>query len=141
MERSKSEGSAEAAMEGHDHAAMTAGSGTLSPVVLDPEGARRIGVTFATVERRALPAGVRTVGTVAYDETRLATVNPKIVGWVEWLNIDFTGAPIKAVTTPTTAKGSKISAPIAARRRFRAPILISTGGRSIRSGFLPTFAA
>ena len=33
---------------GHDHAAMTAASGELSPVVLDAEGSRRIGVTFAT---------------------------------------------------------------------------------------------
>lgn len=79
---------------GHDHAAMTAGSGSRQPVVLDAEAARRIGVTVATVERRVLPTELRSVGTVAYDETRLATVNPKIEGWVEALHVDFTGAPV-----------------------------------------------
>lgn len=87
---------AQGAEGGHDHAAMTAGAADQKPVVLDAEGARRIGVTFATVEMRELPAVVRTVGTVAYDETRLATVNPKIAGWVERLHVDFTGAPVRA---------------------------------------------
>lgn len=79
---------------GHDHAAMTAGSGSMQPVVLDEEAARRIGVTLAAVERRVLPTELRSVGTVAYDETRLATVNLKIEGWVETLHVDFTGAPV-----------------------------------------------
>ncbi|HZD06338.1 MAG TPA: efflux RND transporter periplasmic adaptor subunit, partial [Longimicrobiales bacterium] len=35
------------------------------------------------------------LGTVAYDETRLATVNPKVDGWVEELFVDFTGAPVE----------------------------------------------
>jgi multidrug efflux pump subunit AcrA (membrane-fusion protein) len=79
---------------GHDHGAATAGAGELSPVALDAEGARRIGVALSTVERRPLPLSVRAVGTVAYDETRLATVNPKVEGWVEALHVDFTGAPV-----------------------------------------------
>jgi Cu(I)/Ag(I) efflux system membrane fusion protein len=82
--------------EGHDHAAMMAAAEGQQPVMLDAEGARRIGVTFATVERRQLPIFVSTVGTVAYDETRLATVNPKVDGWVERLHVDFTGAPVHA---------------------------------------------
>lgn len=80
----------------HDHAAMSATSGEMKPVALDAEAARRIGVTYAMVERRVLPVFVRTVGTVTYDETRLAAVNPKIEGWVEKLHIDFTGAPVRA---------------------------------------------
>lgn len=83
-------------MEGHNHAAMSAGGDEAQPVMLDAEGARRIGVTYAAVERRDLPSFVETVGTVAYDETRLATVNPKIAGWVEKLYVDFTGAPVQA---------------------------------------------
>ncbi len=85
----------ETAEGGHDHAAMTAGSGAMQPVVLDREASRRIGVTFATVERRPLDVTLRSVGTVAYDETRLATVNPKVDGWVEQLFVDFTGAPVR----------------------------------------------
>jgi len=86
----------QAGMQGHNHAAMTAGGDEQKPVKLDAEGARRIGVTYATVERKQLPLFVESVGTVAYDETRLATVNPKVAGWVEHLYVDFTGAPVKA---------------------------------------------
>lgn len=88
---------ADAAMAGgHNHMAMGAKSDQDKPVKLSREGARRIGVTYATVERRPLPVSVTTVGTVAYDETRLATVNPKISGWAEKLHVDFTGAPVRA---------------------------------------------
>jgi Cu(I)/Ag(I) efflux system membrane fusion protein len=82
--------------EGHDHSAMTAGGGERQPVVLSREASDLIGVTFATVERGELPAKVQAVGTVAYDETRLASVTPKIDGWVEHLEVDFTGAPVRA---------------------------------------------
>jgi len=68
----------------------------MSPVVLDEEAARRIGVALSPVELRPLELSVRTVGTVAYDETRLATVSPKIEGWVEALHVDFTGSPVTA---------------------------------------------
>lgn len=91
-------GGSEAVVEtgGHDMAAMSGGGGTMQPVVLDPEAARRIGVTMTTVERRELTMIIRTVGTLAYDESRLASVNPKIEGWVERLHVDFTGAPVSA---------------------------------------------
>ena len=88
------EGQEDAGMEGHNHAAMTAGSGQ-NPVNLSPEDARRIGVTFAEVEHRGLESTVEAMGTVTYDETRLATVNPTIEGWVEELFVDFTGAPVR----------------------------------------------
>jgi RND family efflux transporter MFP subunit len=88
------EDSAAEAGQDHDHSALTADANQRSPVVLDDEGAGRIGVTFAVVEHRSLPVSVRAVGTVVYDETRLATVNPKINGWVERLYVDFTGSPV-----------------------------------------------
>lgn len=80
-------------MEGHDHSAMAAAD-EAQPVTLTPEGGRRIGVTYATVRRGRLDREVRSVGYVAYDETRLITVSPKIDGWVEHLHVDFTGAPV-----------------------------------------------
>jgi Cu(I)/Ag(I) efflux system membrane fusion protein len=83
-------------MEGHDHAAMMAGARQQSPVVLDADAARRIGVSFATVEQRVLPSIVQTVGRVTFDETRMSAVNPKISGWVEELHVDFTGAPVRS---------------------------------------------
>jgi membrane fusion protein, copper/silver efflux system len=87
---------AQAGMEGHDMSTMAAPSGVSKAVVLDAEAARRIGVAYTTVERRLLTMYVRTVGDVTYDETRLATVNPKVEGWVEKLHVDFTGAPVRA---------------------------------------------
>lgn len=81
---------------GHNHAAMTAASGDeLRPVRLDTDGARRIGVTYATVMRKPFTRRVSTVGNVTWDETRLANVNPKIEGWIERLYVDFTGAPVR----------------------------------------------
>lgn len=79
---------------GHNHGTMVAGDDAARPVSLDPESARRIGVTYATATIRPFRRTVSTVGNVAYDETRLANVNPKIEGWVERLYVDFTGAPI-----------------------------------------------
>lgn len=86
------------AAAGHDHAAMGGSSSgaELTPVHLTDDAARRIGVTYATAERRALIHEVRAVGSVTFDETRLANVNPKIEGWVERLYVDFTGAPVRA---------------------------------------------
>lgn len=86
---------AEQAMEGHDHAAMMAGADEGQPVRLDAEASRRIGVAFAVVERKELSPVVNALGTIAYDETRLTTVNPKVDGWVERLEVDFTGAPVR----------------------------------------------
>ncbi|MFH1765723.1 MAG: efflux RND transporter periplasmic adaptor subunit [Gemmatimonadota bacterium] len=83
-------------MEGHDHSAMAAGADEAQPVSLDADVSRRIGVTYATVTKGPLAPTIRTVGFVTYDETRLATVNLKIDGWVERLFVDFTGAPVRA---------------------------------------------
>ncbi len=79
---------------GHQHAAP-AGGGELSPVEMDDDLARRIGVTFATAELRPLERTLRSVGMVAYDETMLTDVSPKIAGWVEKLHVDFTGAVVR----------------------------------------------
>ncbi|HSM05319.1 MAG TPA: efflux RND transporter periplasmic adaptor subunit [Longimicrobiales bacterium] len=87
---------ADGGMEDHNHAAMGAAAGEQQPVRLSEEDGRRIGVTFATVEERGLERSVEALGTVAYDETSLATVNPRIEGWVETLYVDFTGAPVRA---------------------------------------------
>lgn len=55
-----------------------------------------IGVKFATAEWTDATRAVRTVGTVAYDETRLARVHPRVEGWVEKVFVNFTGDFVKA---------------------------------------------
>lgn len=85
---------ASAGMQGHGHGGAAGGEGR-RPVHLDEEGARRIGVTYASAEVKPLALAVRAIGIVSYDETRLVNVNPKIEGWVERLYVDFTGAPVR----------------------------------------------
>jgi Cu(I)/Ag(I) efflux system membrane fusion protein len=85
---------AAAAAAGHDHAAMLADT-TRRAVMLTPEAAQRIGVTYAVVTRGPLADEVRTVGLVTYDETRVKAIAPKIDGWVEQLFISFTGQPVE----------------------------------------------
>ncbi len=80
---------------GHNMATMGAAGDEKMPVVLDADAARRIGVVLTPVEFRPLLGSIQAVGTVVYDETRLATVNPKTEGWVEHLYVDFTGAPVR----------------------------------------------
>ena len=70
---------------------------------MSPDGAVRLtasqlttfGVTFGTVEQRTLSTDVRTVGTVMMDESRMASVTPKINGFVERLYVNTTGQPVR----------------------------------------------
>ena len=50
-----------------------------------------IGVRTATVTHQALDTTVRTVGTLAYDETRVTQIHTKIAGWVDKLYVDYVG--------------------------------------------------
>ncbi len=79
-----------ATAEGHNHVSPPAGAAA-SPVMIDPDVARRIGVTYAPVIMSPLAREVRTVGQVTFDETRLTSVSPRIDGWVEQLYVNFTG--------------------------------------------------
>ena len=54
-----------------------------------------IGVKFATADWTDSKQTIRTVGTVTYDETRVAHVHPRIEGWVERVFVDFTGDFVK----------------------------------------------
>lgn len=62
-----------------------------APITLDLRRRQLIGVRTAPVERSQLTLTVRAVGTVRYDETRLADVNLKLEGWILELYVDFTG--------------------------------------------------
>lgn len=78
------------------HQAMGAvGADSARPVMLSPEAAQRIGVTFTTATMGPLAREVRTVGQVTFDETRVKAIAPKIDGWVERLYVDYTGMPVQ----------------------------------------------
>ncbi len=78
----------------HDHATAPAADSAM-PVRLTAEQSRRIGVTFAPVQRGPLERMVRTVANVGYDETRLKSVTARVDGWVERLYLDFTGQAVR----------------------------------------------
>jgi membrane fusion protein, copper/silver efflux system len=67
----------------------------LAPVELSAERVQAIGVRTAPVRKRAISAGLRTVGVVAADETRLARIDVRIAGWIEKLHVSETGARVK----------------------------------------------
>ncbi len=54
-----------------------------------------IGVQLDTVKLRTVAKTIRTVGNVAYNETKLATINLKFSGWIEKLYVNYTGQFVK----------------------------------------------
>jgi Cu(I)/Ag(I) efflux system membrane fusion protein len=63
-------------------------------VSITPEQIRQFGITFGTVQLRALSDEVRTAGIVVVNETRVAKVTPKFSGYVEQLYANFVGQSV-----------------------------------------------
>jgi len=62
---------------------------------VDPNTIQSIGVRTAAVTTGELKKTIRTVGRVAYDESRIASVNSKVTGWIEKLHVDTTGREVR----------------------------------------------
>ena len=60
-------------------------------VMVTPEKQQLMGVRIATLERRPMVRTVRTIGTIAYDETKVTHVHSKIEGWIDKLYVNYTG--------------------------------------------------
>jgi len=56
---------------------------------------RQFGVLFGRVEQRAMSDEIRAVGTVIADEARVSTVTLKFAGFVEKLDVNTTGQPVR----------------------------------------------
>ncbi|HEU0252324.1 MAG TPA: efflux RND transporter periplasmic adaptor subunit [Pyrinomonadaceae bacterium] len=71
----------------------TSTAGEMSPTAfrIAPEKQQLIGVQYGTVEYQTISKSLRAVGKVAYDETKLTRIHPKIEGWIETVYVDFTG--------------------------------------------------
>jgi Cu(I)/Ag(I) efflux system membrane fusion protein len=54
-----------------------------------------IGVRTGVVEHQRAEGATRTVGVLAYDETRTTHIHVKVAGWVEQLFVDFVGKPVR----------------------------------------------
>lgn len=87
MEMGQSKSAPEAkAGDGKEIASMPPGS-----IRLSADRQQLLGVVLTPVAIRPMTREVRTVGRVEYDERRLAFVNTKFAGWIERLDVDFTG--------------------------------------------------
>lgn len=75
------------------YASDEAGAGTIR---ISPEVINNLGVRIAPVEFRALPAQIRTVGYVQYDEDRRVHIHPRVEGWIEKLYVKSSGDPVEA---------------------------------------------
>ncbi|MBM3490061.1 MAG: hypothetical protein FJX68_06350 [Alphaproteobacteria bacterium] len=64
-------------------------------IKVSTERIQRAGVRIAAVEQRSLGRAIRAVGTVQFDERRVAVVSTKYEGWIERLLVDATGASVR----------------------------------------------
>src|SRR2546430_900702 len=72
-----------------------AGSG-VGQIYIAPERQQLIGVKTATAEMKSLTKEIRTVGRVAYDETKITHIHTKVSGFIEEVFADYVGKPVKA---------------------------------------------
>jgi len=82
-------------MESMPHASGEAGDSEGSSVPLDRTAANRLGITFARAAMRPVGGDRRVVATLAYAEPRRQYVNARVMGWVEQLNADYMGKPVR----------------------------------------------
>jgi Cu(I)/Ag(I) efflux system membrane fusion protein len=76
-----------------------------SQIIRDEEGScpicgmdlvkKDLGVRIAAVARRTMWRYIKTVGTIQFDETRLAHVHPRAEGWMEKLHVRSVGERVK----------------------------------------------
>ncbi|OFC33885.1 efflux RND transporter periplasmic adaptor subunit [Acidithiobacillus caldus] len=66
-----------------------------SGLSIDPRLAQNLGVRLVDVQRRQMGQAIHTVGTVAVDENRVYSVNPRFSGWVTRLNVRAVGDPVQ----------------------------------------------
>jgi len=71
-----------------------AASGSSGSITVAPAQQRALGISFGTVDMRALVTDTRATGVVKFDETRIAQVVPKFSGFAEQLDVDATGQPV-----------------------------------------------
>lgn len=80
---------------GMDMVPVYEGEADAKGIRIDPVTVQNIGVKVEEVKVRKLNKIIRTVGKVQYDETKVYSINSKIMGWVEKLYVDYTGKPVR----------------------------------------------
>jgi membrane fusion protein, copper/silver efflux system len=62
---------------------------------ITPEKQQLIGVRYGAAEFKAISRTLRAVGRLAWDETKVTRVHPRVEGWVEEVFVDFTGKQVR----------------------------------------------
>ena len=81
-------------LRGESSPARPANAGS-NAVYISPGRQQLVGVRTALVDRQRVEGTVRTVGTLAYDETRTAQIHTRVSGWVEQLFVDYVGKAVR----------------------------------------------
>ncbi len=68
---------------------------TGSQVSIDPGTIQNMGVRTALVQKRDFSRDIRALGKIDYNEENIYEVSSKISGWIEKLNVDYTGKPVR----------------------------------------------
>ena len=80
---------------GMDLVPVYAGEGDANGIKIDPTVVQDIGVKEQVVTERKLSRIIRTTGEVQANETKIHSINSKIMGWVDKLYVDYTGMPVR----------------------------------------------
>ncbi|MCS6913769.1 MAG: efflux RND transporter periplasmic adaptor subunit [Myxococcales bacterium] len=75
--------------------APATGSAGLAPVTIGPERRQLIALRTVRVRRGPLSGTIRTIGRVAYDETRVHHIHARFEAYIERLYADFTGKYVR----------------------------------------------
>jgi membrane fusion protein, copper/silver efflux system len=76
-------------------AQTTAGNLPEGVFQVTPEKQQLIGVQYCEAVYKPVFKTLRTVGRLAYDETKIAHVHSKVEGWIEQVFVDFTGKEVR----------------------------------------------
>lgn len=72
------------------------GKGPAPPgFTIEPEKVQKLGVRVEEAKLRAISHTFRTVGKIEYDERKVASVQSKVAGWIEKLNVNTTGQAVR----------------------------------------------
>ncbi|MBF0519909.1 MAG: efflux RND transporter periplasmic adaptor subunit [Nitrospirae bacterium] len=74
---------------------QTAADADESTIEITDSQRQLIGVKVVEAKKKQFTKTIRTVGTMEYDEQKLATVNTKTEGWIEKLYVDYTGRYVR----------------------------------------------
>ncbi|MEZ5352900.1 MAG: efflux RND transporter periplasmic adaptor subunit [Bryobacteraceae bacterium] len=66
-----------------------------SGIHVDPGFLQNFAVRTAVVERGSIPVDIQTIGVLAYNEKNIASVSTKFEGWIEKVNVNYVGEPVR----------------------------------------------